>query len=89
MSLAIFDSRQPPGTGQGVYASGRAEMVEDDESVEAYSKASERWADGAVPRADVTGDAEFRLYRVTADEVWVLDSANDPRRDRGRTPVAL
>jgi len=36
----------------------------------------------------VTGDADFRLYRATADEVWALDSGNDLRGDR-RSPVGL
>jgi general stress protein 26 len=43
VSLAIFDSRQPPGTGQGVYVGGRAELVEDGEGIEAYSETSRRW----------------------------------------------
>jgi hypothetical protein len=81
VSLAIFDSRQPPGTGQGVYVRGQAELLEDSEGIEAYSETSQRWDDGAVSLADVTGDAEFRLYRATADEAWVMDSGNDPRGD--------
>jgi hypothetical protein len=88
VSLAIFDSRQAPGTGQGVYVSGRAELVEDGTGIEAYSETSQRWDAGAWSRADVTGDADFRLYRATADEAWVLDSGNDPRGDR-RSPVTL
>jgi uncharacterized glyoxalase superfamily protein PhnB/general stress protein 26 len=88
VSLAIFDSRQAPGTGQGVYVTGRAELVEDGEGIEAYSETSQRCGAPPWSGADVTGDAEFRLYRATADDVWVLDSGNDSRGDR-RSRVAL
>ena len=87
VSVAIFDSRQALGVGQGVYGSGRAELA-DPAEIEVFSRASERWGGRPWTRADVEGDAELRLYRAVATEISVMDSGNDPRGDR-RSSVAF
>jgi hypothetical protein len=75
LGIAIFDSRQPAGTGEGVYMGATATEVQDDELERAVSVLSERslrHGAGPVGRADVRAPAEHRLYRATASEVFVL-----------------
>jgi nitroimidazol reductase NimA-like FMN-containing flavoprotein (pyridoxamine 5'-phosphate oxidase superfamily) len=75
LGIAIFDSRQPPGTGEGVYMQATAEEVADDElerAVTVFSERSLRHGDGPVGRDDVRAPAEHRLYRATAYEVFIL-----------------
>jgi hypothetical protein len=67
VSIVIFDSRAPEGTGQAVYLSATAEQVHDDDLDRAL-------AVYPGPAAD-----PYRLYRATAFEHSVLC----PREDSG------
>ena len=81
LSIVIFDSSAPVGTGEGVYMDAVAEQLTEAESaIEIYSRRSVQHGAGEWTVADVTPPAELRLYRATATEQWI------GRRDR-RTPV--
>jgi hypothetical protein len=75
LGIAIFDSRQPAGTGEGVYMGATATEVGDDElerAVSVFSERSLRHGAGPVGWADVRAPAEHRLYRATASEAFIL-----------------
>ena len=88
VSIVIFDSRVPIGTGQAVYMSARAEEVprrgrpgDRDLSRRSAEQGGREWT-----AEDVRPPAPYRLYRATAGEHWVLDPEGGPDR---RVPVAL
>jgi nitroimidazol reductase NimA-like FMN-containing flavoprotein (pyridoxamine 5'-phosphate oxidase superfamily) len=75
-SAVIFDSTQPLNTGQGVYLGGVAQEVpahEAGEGVETYSRRSEGHGGEALSEEDISPPARHRLYRATAEAVYVLD----------------
>jgi Pyridoxamine 5'-phosphate oxidase len=77
VSIVIFDSSVPIGTGQGVYMAATAEEVTGDAQVAAIDVFSRR-AIGHGGRGwtldDVEPPAEFRLYRATATAHYILGS---------------
>ena len=86
VSIVVFDSRAPIGTGTGLYMAGVAGEVPDDDldrCLRVYSRSAQAHGGRAWGRDDVTGDARHRLYRAVAHEQWALD-----RRDR-RVPITL
>ena len=89
VGIAIFDSHAPINTGQGVYISAVAAQVDDAEVAPGITAFSDRLLTHGGRQwtaADVTGDAELRLYRATADHHWIL--AKDGKPDH-RIPVDL
>jgi hypothetical protein len=90
VSIVVFDSQVPIGTGQGVYMSAVAEELEGDDldrGIEVFSRRSE--AHGGKREwtvDDVRPSAPYRLYRATASEHSVLNPAVSPDQ---RTPVTL
>jgi hypothetical protein len=75
MAAVVFDSQQAPGTGQGVYVSGRGELVPDDEvdrGIAVFSEPSQAAGLSPWARPDVQGSARLRLYRITVHEHFVL-----------------
>jgi nitroimidazol reductase NimA-like FMN-containing flavoprotein (pyridoxamine 5'-phosphate oxidase superfamily) len=89
VSIVVLDSQAAIGTGQGVYMSGTAKLLEGGETargIEAFSRRSV--ADGGEEWAgeDVRPGAGLRLYRAIADAHWIL--ANDGTPDH-RIPVPL
>lgn len=81
LAITIFDSRQPPGTGEGVYLSAVGAPVPEhdlDDGIAIFSGISERNGAPAWTRADVTAPARHRLYRAAALERFVL-SRHDER----------
>lgn len=89
VSVVIFDSRAPVGTGQGVYmAAAAGELTGDDleEGIDVYSRVSR--GHGARPWTleDVRPPEPYRLYRATASAHWVLEPGSHPNR---RTPVTV
>jgi uncharacterized protein YhbP (UPF0306 family) len=81
VGLVVFDSTVPIGQGQGVYVEAVAAQVAADEVAAAVTVyAARSAADGgrAWQPADVTGPAQFRLYRARATAHFALD-AHDSR----------
>jgi pyridoxine/pyridoxamine 5'-phosphate oxidase len=85
VSWVIFDSTVAPYHGRAVYGVGEARELagaELDRGLRGYPRPD---ADGAVAltREDVTAPADYRLYRATARELWVLC----PREPRHPCPL--
>jgi pyridoxine/pyridoxamine 5'-phosphate oxidase len=77
VSIVIFDSSVPIGTGQGVYMAATAEEVTGDARVAAmavFSRRSLGHGGGAVALDDVEAPAKLRLYRATAAAHYILGS---------------
>jgi nitroimidazol reductase NimA-like FMN-containing flavoprotein (pyridoxamine 5'-phosphate oxidase superfamily) len=86
VSIVVFDSSVPIGTGQGVYMTARARELEGDDQeacLEVYSRRALEHGGRAFTQDDVTGSAALRFYRANAVEQFVLDDF-----DR-RVPVPL
>jgi Pyridoxamine 5'-phosphate oxidase len=76
VGIAIFDSSQPIGTGEGVYVLGVARELpahETAEGIEIFSKRSVEHGGDAVTVEDVSPPARHRLYQATAEAMYVLD----------------
>ena len=74
VSLVVFDSTVTPYHGRAVYAAGVASEVSEDEvdeALQAYPGPSGRGV-SPMTRADFTGSSTYRLYRASAEELWVL-----------------
>jgi len=86
VSIVVFDSRSPVGSGQGVYMSAVAEELAGDDldrGITIFSRRSEAHGAGEWNLEDVRPPARHRLYRATASEHYVLGE-----QDR-RTPVSV
>jgi uncharacterized protein YhbP (UPF0306 family) len=89
VGIVVFDSQAAIGTGQGVYMSATANLLEGDEiarGIEAFSRRSVAHGGPEWTSEDVRPSAGLRLYRATADSHWIL--AKDGRPDH-RVPVPL
>lgn len=89
VGIAIFDSQAPIGTGQGVYMSATARLLEDGETgpgIEAFSRRSVGHGGYEWTSANVRTGAGIRLYLAVADSHWIL--AKDGTPDH-RVPAAL
>ena len=97
VGIAIFDSRVAIGTGQGVYMSAVATLLDGDgdgdgdgddaaRAIETFSRRSVAHGGHEWTTGDVRPGAGLRLYRATADAHWLL--AKDGRPDH-RVPVPL
>ena len=87
VGIAVFDSHAEIGTGQGVYMSATATLLEDGQTargIEAFSRRSVAHGGHEWTSGDVRPGAGLRLYRATADSLWIL--AKDGRPDH-RVPV--
>jgi hypothetical protein len=87
ISIVIFDSRVPIGTGQGVYMSAIAEELTGadlDRGIDIFSRSSLAHGGHEWKREDVGASTLYRLYRATASEHWVRDPVGRPDH---RTPV--
>ena len=76
VGIAIFDSTARIGTRQGVYISGVAQELpahEAAEGIELFSARSVGHGGGEWTVEDVREPARHRLYRATAEAVYVLD----------------
>jgi nitroimidazol reductase NimA-like FMN-containing flavoprotein (pyridoxamine 5'-phosphate oxidase superfamily) len=79
VGVVIFDSHEAGGW-KALYISGVAVEVPDedvDQAVEVYSARSEDQGLPAWTRAEVTADARHRLYRATAEELFMLDTHDE------------
>jgi nitroimidazol reductase NimA-like FMN-containing flavoprotein (pyridoxamine 5'-phosphate oxidase superfamily) len=86
ISIVIFDSQVPIGTGQGLYMSASAVELtgsERERGIEVFSQRSLQHGGNRWTPADVEPPARLRLYRATTSAHDLLD-ANDQR-----VPVSL
>jgi hypothetical protein len=90
VGIVVFDSQVAIGTGQGVYMSAIADLLEDSaetaRGIGAFSRRSvahggQEWTSG-----DVGPGAGLRLYRATADAPWILAKDGSPDH-RIRVPL--
>jgi pyridoxine/pyridoxamine 5'-phosphate oxidase len=98
VSVVVFDSRVPAGTGQGVYMSATAEALSGEElerGLAVYPGSTERGGWTMTPE-QVQPPATYRLYRATVSEHSMLcpRPAGEPCAQHGRafdhrTEVAL
>jgi len=89
ISVVVFNSQTPIGTGQAVYMAAEAEEltgVELDRGIAIFSRRSLASGGVAWMRDDVLAPARLRLYRATATGHWVLDPAASPDRRAPVTP---
>jgi hypothetical protein len=88
LSIVVFDSQAPVGTGQAVYMAATAAEVPaaDLERALAVYPGERGLRAGArsVTADQVQAPAAYRLYRAAVTRHWVLDPAASPDR---RTPV--
>ena len=76
VGIAIFDSSQPLGTGEGVFVLGVARELpahETAEGIEIFSKRSVSHGGEEIAVEDVSPPAAHRLYQATAEAIYVLD----------------
>jgi nitroimidazol reductase NimA-like FMN-containing flavoprotein (pyridoxamine 5'-phosphate oxidase superfamily) len=84
VSIVVFDSQIPIGSGQAVYMSALAEQVIDLDLIRSLGIYNGRFPNPAehgvqeITKQDVLAPAPYRLYRATASEHWVLDPAGHP-----------
>jgi hypothetical protein len=86
LAISIFDSRQAPYSGQGIYVSAIGESLpepEVDAGLEVYSGVSGERGLPEWDRSRVLPPAKHRLYRASAIERFILAT------DDTRTPVPL
>ena len=89
VSIVIFNSQTPIGTGQGVYMSAVSEKLTGpdlDRAIEIYSRTSLGHGGHEWKPEDVQVPALYRLYRAAVSEHWILDPAGHPDH---RTPVTV
>ena len=73
IGIVIFDSRQAPGTGKGVYFEATAERVAEAEleaAVAVFSERSLQRGDSGLELARVQAPAPSRMYRATALRIY-------------------
>ena len=92
ISIVVFDSRQPIGTGQAVYMAATAEQLtgaDEERGMEIFSRRSQE--QGARPWTvdDVRPPKPIRLYRATVTEHSMLDKSDEGPGYDHRTSVAL
>jgi len=81
VSFVIFDSTVEPYHGRAVYAAGEAQELSGsdlDRALAAHPR-PDRPDLLPPPRPDVTAPAPYRLYQVTASDMWVL-CPREPRQ---------
>jgi hypothetical protein len=74
LSIAIFDSRQPAGTGLGVYMSAVAEQLDVtdvDRALEIYPGPAERGA-RTITSEELRPPGPYRIYRAVASQHYML-----------------
>jgi nitroimidazol reductase NimA-like FMN-containing flavoprotein (pyridoxamine 5'-phosphate oxidase superfamily) len=88
VSIVVFDSSVPIGTGQGVYMTARAEELagwELESGIEVFSRRSQDHGGRLWSADDVRPPAPHRLFRASVTQHWTLDPTAKPGDHR--TPV--
>ena len=81
VSIVIFDSHAPIGSGQGVYISGTAEQVGSDDltrGIETFSRRSIAHGGATWTVMDVQANSGLRLYRASAESYSILAKDGQP-----------
>jgi hypothetical protein len=81
VSIVVFDSQAPIGTGQGVYMPAVAEETTGavlECGIDVFSRRSMAHGGAAWTVNDVRGGAGLRLYRATAEEHSILAKDGGP-----------
>ncbi|WP_161632134.1 pyridoxamine 5'-phosphate oxidase family protein [Nakamurella lactea] len=89
VAITVFDSSVPVGRAAAVYAEAWAAQCSDSDArreIGSYSERSQQHGNRPWTVDDVSGDAEFRLYRARTARLWLL--ADDGGPDH-RIPIAL
>jgi nitroimidazol reductase NimA-like FMN-containing flavoprotein (pyridoxamine 5'-phosphate oxidase superfamily) len=92
LSIVVFDSRTPIGTGQAVYMSAVAEQLagaEMERGIAIFSRRSLEHGGSEWTPADVLDPSPIRLYRATASGHSMLDKSGESPRYDHRMPVTL
>jgi uncharacterized protein YhbP (UPF0306 family) len=82
VGIVVFDSSVPIDTGQGVYMTAWADLVENDEvssGIELFSRRSLGHGGRPFTTHDVRAPAKHRLYRAIAFDHYVLEPGTDRR----------
>ena len=83
VAITIYDSHRPGGWSAFYMAAVAQELEDVDDALEAFNRRSQAQGLRAWSRAEVVPPGEFRLYRATATEQFVLDDHD------ARHPVQL
>ena len=82
LSIVVFDSQAPVGTGQAVYMAATATELSGadlDRGLQVYpGEAGRRAGAREQAPADLLAPSPYRLYRATVTQHWVLDPAASP-----------
>jgi nitroimidazol reductase NimA-like FMN-containing flavoprotein (pyridoxamine 5'-phosphate oxidase superfamily) len=85
ISIVVFDSSVPIGTGQGVYMTARAEELAGSElesGIEVFSARAVGHGGKPWGADDVRSPAPHRLFRASATQHWTLDPEAKPGDQR-------
>jgi hypothetical protein len=91
VGIVVFDSQAPIGTGQGVYMSATARLLDSGETargIEAFSRRSVAHGGREWTSDDVRPGSGLRLYQATADSHWVLAAGGGPDHRIPTDPLA-
>lgn len=89
LSMVIFDSQAPIGTGQGAYMAAVAEELSGadlERGIDIFSRRSLEHGGREWTPDDVQAPTAIRLYRATASEHFVIDPSASPNRLTPVTP---
>ena len=73
VAITIYDSHRPGGWAAFYMAALAQELEDVDDALEAFNRRSQAQGLRAWSRAEVVPPGEFRLYRATATDQFVLD----------------
>jgi pyridoxine/pyridoxamine 5'-phosphate oxidase len=86
VSIVVFDTGAPLGTGGGVYlaaVAGEVDNADLERCVDAFSRKSQAQGGGAFTADEVREPAALRMYRAIVTEAWL------GTREDQRVPVEL
>ena len=81
VGIVVFDSQVPISTGQAVYMTGVARLVDESETaagLEVFTRRSLTHGGRVWTAEDVRPEAGLRLYHAAVDAHWILDKDGQP-----------